>query len=164
MKVNKYSAGITKSRITLKSTIKQLFSWYYILCPIHYLLIYIHRLFVSKSNTYKYEVSLCLIFKNEARVLKEWIEYHLLIGVDHFYLYNNFSDDNYLSVLSPYIERDIVTLIDWPIEFGQMSAYNDCYQKTKQETHWLGYIDADECKNVLNDVNREHICSCVKSD
>ena len=37
----------------------------------------------------KYTVAVCAIFKNESVFLKEWLEYHLLIGVEHFYLYNN---------------------------------------------------------------------------
>ena len=36
----------------------------------------------------KYTVAVCAIFKNEGIFLKEWLEYHLLIGVEHFYLYN----------------------------------------------------------------------------
>ena len=42
----------------------------------------------------KFYVSICAIFKNESMYMKEWIEYHRIIGVDHFYLYNNFSSDN----------------------------------------------------------------------
>ena len=61
-----------------------------------------------------YYLSIATIFRNEAPYLKEWIEYHLMMGVDHFYLYNNMSEDNYLEVLNPYIEHDIVTLVDWP--------------------------------------------------
>ena len=33
----------------------------------------------------KYTVAVCAIFKNESVFLKEWLEYHLLIGVEHFY-------------------------------------------------------------------------------
>ena len=29
----------------------------------------------------KYAMSICGIFKNEARFLKEWIEYHQLVGI-----------------------------------------------------------------------------------
>lgn len=46
----------------------------------------------------KYEVSLCLVFYNEAKFLKEWLDYHLVIGVSHFYLYNNNSTDDYMPV------------------------------------------------------------------
>ena len=40
-------------------------------------------------TSYQYEVSICAMYKNEAKYILEWIEYHLMIGVDHFYLYNN---------------------------------------------------------------------------
>ena len=36
-----------------------------------------------------YDLSVCAIFKDEASYLKEWIEYHKLVGVQHFYLYEN---------------------------------------------------------------------------
>lgn len=123
-----------------------------ILFPLGYLCVLIHALFCRKRK-YKYEVSLCLIFKDEAPYLKEWIEYHLLIGVDHFYLYNNFSSDHYKEVLSPYIDKGIVTLIDWPYKYAQEACYADCYKKTRDETHWLGITDADEFVNLLQDNN-----------
>ena len=66
-----------------------------------------------KGKPYKYQLALCAIFKNEAPYLKEWIEFHKLVGVEHFYLYNNESDDNYLEVLKPYLETNQVDLIDW---------------------------------------------------
>ncbi len=76
--------------------------------------------------------------------LREWIEFHILVGVEHFYLYNNFSEDNYLEVLQPYIESGIVTLTDWPIESGQLSAYLDCFKRHKNHTVWKAYINPDE--------------------
>lgn len=103
---------------------------------------------LTKSGSYKYEVAVCLIFKNEAKYLREWIEYYLLIGVDHFYLYNNFSDDEYQIVLKPYIEQGIVTLIEWPYQYAQVEAYTDCYKRFNRECHWLGYLDADEFVNI----------------
>lgn len=64
---------------------------------------YIKILGSYDNRELKYKIALCLIFKNEAPFLKEWLDYHLTIGVDHFYLYNNNSDDNYLDVLNTYI-------------------------------------------------------------
>ena len=40
-------------------------------------------------------VALCMRFRDEARYLAEWVEYYLAAGVDHFFLYNNFSTDDY---------------------------------------------------------------------
>src|SRR5277367_3568367 len=67
-----------------------------------------------KNRKKKHFLSLCSLFKDEAKFLKEWIEYHLLIGVDHFYLYNLESSDSSKKVLREYVSRGIVTLINWP--------------------------------------------------
>lgn len=92
----------------------------------------------------KYRVSICAIFKDEAEYLKEWIEFHYLAGVEHFYLYNNFSRDDYKEVLSPYIERGWVTLIEWPVPQGQIEAYKHCFERFGAESLWIGMIDLDE--------------------
>lgn len=52
-------------------------------------------------------LSICAIFRNEADYLKEWIEFHRLVGVEHFFLYNNFSEDAYLSILGDYIGQGL---------------------------------------------------------
>lgn len=122
----------------------------YAIALIDYILFFFHKIFVRKK-VYKYEVSLCLIFKNEAPYLKEWIEYHRMIGIEHFYLYNNLSDDNYKEVLQPYIDGGIVDFVDWPKKYAQVQAYRDCYLKSLNETHWLGFIDADEFVNLQKD-------------
>ena len=101
-------------------------------------------LFGKKQDTKKHFLSFCSIFKNEAPFLREWIEYHLLVGVDHFYLYNNNSTDNYLEVLQPYIERGVVTLTEWPEIPGQITAFKHCFEHYRQETNWLSFPDLDE--------------------
>ena len=92
----------------------------------------------------KYNVSICAIFKNEAPYLKEWIEYHKIVGIDHFYMYNNNSEDDFRSVLKPYIKDGLITLIEWPYQQQQMESYKDCINKYASETKWLGFIDLDE--------------------
>lgn len=92
----------------------------------------------------KYRVTICCMFKNEGKFLKEWILYNQIIGIDHIYLYNNNSNDNYLEVLQPFINQEYVTLIDWPMPQGQIPAYEDWYQKYRRETQWNCFIDIDE--------------------
>lgn len=92
----------------------------------------------------KHKVSICAIFKDEASILKEWIDYHLIVGAEHFYLYNNNSTDNFLTILKPYIRRGMVTLIDWPKQQAQIEAYEDAIDHYAQETKWMGFIDLDE--------------------
>lgn len=106
----------------------------------------------SLLGNHKYYLSICAIFHNEDRFLKEWIEYHRLVGVEHFYLFNHLSTDSYLDVLTPYIEKGIVELFDWPYPTQnhknwvkvQCGAYNFLVDLRKEETFWLAIIDTDE--------------------
>lgn len=109
-------------------------------------------LFTFPLTAYKYDLSICMIFQDEAPYLKEWIEFHRLVGVEHFYLYNNLSNDNYKEVLQPYIDKHIVELIDWPHPSNnvqewdsiQIAAYNDGFKRAKWKTKWLAILDCDE--------------------
>lgn len=104
------------------------------------------RHFFLKRPKYdkKYNICICGIFKDEAPFLREWIEYHEMIGVEHFWLYNNNSRDNYKEVLEPYIQRGLVSLIDWPYNQAQMKAYKDFYDRYRHETQWYSFLDIDE--------------------
>lgn len=95
----------------------------------------------------KYYLSICAIFRNEAPYLLEWIEFHRFMGVEHFYLYNNLSNDDYLSVLKNYIDSGLVTLRDWPEMWRretQSNAYMDCLERYRNESRWIAFIDLDE--------------------
>lgn len=104
------------------------------------------------SKKGKYDLCLCAVFQNEASYLKEWIEFHKVVGVQHFYLYNNLSTDNYVEVLEPYIRRGEVELIDWPYQTDeshpwvpiQCNAYKDALSRCRKLTKWLVIIDTDE--------------------
>ncbi len=106
----------------------------------------------------KHYLSVCALFKDEAKFLKEWLEFHRLAGVDHFYLYNNNSSDNYIDVLNPYIKEGIVTLMQWPGQVSdqdernafrwalstQVPAYQYTISTRAKETEWLAFVDVDE--------------------
>lgn len=126
----------------------------------------------GKERECKYRVSICGIFKNEAPFLKEWVEYHLMVGIDHFYLYNNNSEDNYMDVLSPYIERGIVEVKLWVQNHAQMSAYKDFYDNKRNETFWVSFLDIDEficlrkvfySKNWKANFNHNLKCNNIKT-
>lgn len=127
-----------------KSSTKKYYLQHFVgtICNIYYKTIF--SLFKPKHKKKQYYSSICAIFKNETLYLREWIEFHKLVGIDHFYLYNNFSDDQYMDILEPYIKSGLVELEDWPIPQGQLSAYEDCIKKHKEDTNWIGFIDIDE--------------------
>nr|WP_315177807.1 glycosyltransferase family 92 protein [uncultured Flavobacterium sp.] len=116
-----------------------------ILMPFFDLFYYILLLLNKKQKINKtYNVSICAIFKNEAHNMKEWIEFHKIVGVEHFYMFNNFSNDNYLEILESYVTDGTVTLIEWPVEQGQFSAYEYFYKTYSDATQWVSFLDLDE--------------------
>jgi len=93
---------------------------------------------------YKNFLAITTIVKDEGQYFKEWIEYHRLVGVEKFYIYDNESTDNTTEVLKPYIEQGIVDYTYFPGKRMQKSAYKDCIKKHKYDSKWIAFIDLDE--------------------
>ncbi len=89
-------------------------------------------------------VAVCLRFRDEGRYLAEWLEYHRAAGVDHFFLYDNFSADHYRSVIQPWLQAGEVTLVDWPRVPASPAAEEDCIRRATGRFQWVGFLDADE--------------------
>jgi len=109
---------------------------------------------------YQYNFTVCTMFRNQSTWIQEWVAYHhYILGVEHFYLYNHDSDNDYQETLAPYIEAGIVEVIDWhsceehaianPDSVGfvqyQLGAFNDCLKKRAYgKAKWIAVIDMDE--------------------
>lgn len=94
-----------------------------------------------------YRLAVGLIFKNEAEYLPEWLNFHLLVGVQKFFLYNNNSDDHYLEVLAPYRRAGLVTLHDVPLPPSgglQRRTFTACVNAYRDNADWIAFLDADE--------------------
>jgi glycosyl transferase family 92 len=86
------------------------------------------------------------IYRNQARFLPEWIEFHRLVGVERFFLYNNLSDDDHREVLDTYVRDGTVVLHDWPDDFpqGLITAANHCLSEHRDDSRWIAFQDLDE--------------------
>jgi Glycosyltransferase family 92 len=82
--------------------------------------------------------------KDEARFLPEWIAHHLNLGIEHFYIYDNGSTDGTREVIYPFIERGIVTFVDWPIVPASPACYWDFLKRYRSSSKWVAFFDADE--------------------
>ena len=92
-------------------------------------------------------ISICAIFKDEAPYLPEWIEFHRLVGVERFFLYDNGSSDGGRELLEPWVRTGVVSIADCSIplgEGGQGWAYADALRRARGRTRWLAFIDLDE--------------------
>ena len=92
----------------------------------------------------KYKLAIVAIIKNEGLYIDEWIKYHVCIGVDHFFLYDNGSTDNTHTIINHYIESGLITFTDYPGKAMQISAYNDAIRKHGKDCKYMAFIDGDE--------------------
>ena len=104
----------------------------------------IKSLVVDEKKNQNHNISIVAIVKNESKYIREWIEYHLIIGVDHFYIYDNESEDDLHRILLPYINSGVVSYLFCPGSAMQISAYNDAIARFKDTNHWMAFIDIDE--------------------
>jgi hypothetical protein len=153
-----------------------------------------------------YYLSIVACFLNENDYLKEWLDFHLLMGINHFYLYNTGVGERYLPpehefyidkfvkedgyqmvaevitlennnkennnkennnkennnkennnkvkykliledptpILRPYIEKGIVTCLQWNKSFDQAGIYNHAYRTYGKNSYWMAFLDIDE--------------------
>jgi hypothetical protein len=89
-------------------------------------------------------LSICAIYRNEAPYLREWVEFHRLVGAERFFLYDNRSTDEHRQVLAPLIEEGVVVIHDWPVFPGQNAAYDHCLAEHGDQSRWIAFIDIDE--------------------
>ncbi len=96
------------------------------------------------KNLFLHDLSIVAILKCEGPYLKEWLDYHLLAGVDHFYIYDNESPDNQAEVAAPYVKAGLVDYIPAPGKVMQMAVYNNAVNRFKFQSRYLTFIDGDE--------------------
>lgn len=72
------------------------------------------------------------------------MEFHKLVGVEKFYIYDNESTDNIKEVLEPYIESGEVVYKYFPGQRMQFPAYNDSIMLNRYKTKYMAFIDLDE--------------------
>jgi hypothetical protein len=85
-----------------------------------------------------------VIVRNEAPYLEEWLAYHIALGVDHVFLYDNGSDDDLHAVVERHVNHGLLTVIHWPLPGGQLDAYSHALRFFGPSVDWLAFFDVDE--------------------
>ena len=81
------------------------------------------------------------IFKNEAVAMREWLNHYVREGVDHFYMIDNGSTDNWQSE----VEGFPVTIYSDTEKAKQMEHYNNYFlEEVKRNSEWVMVVDLDE--------------------
>ena len=87
--------------------------------------------------------------------------------MEHFYLYNHLSTDNYEEILAPYVKEGIVELrqvkkvpensAEW--NRIQTGVYDEVAKEVKDSSKWLMILDTDE---FLFSVNEKKLITMLK--
>ena len=92
----------------------------------------------------KYYISICLIVRDDHEYIEEWIDYHRMLGIEHFYITDNLSSPPLEKTLRKYIEEGVVTYqYDTRVK-PQIKVYNECMEMYGDENKWIAFIDSDE--------------------
>ncbi|QJX01323.1 glycosyltransferase family 92 protein [Frigoriglobus tundricola] len=89
-------------------------------------------------------LSVCAIVRNEARYLPEWVEFHRLVGVEHFYVYDDDSEVPVAVSLAAQIAAGYVTVEAVPGRGQHMQVYNRHGEQRRYDSMWTAFIDGDE--------------------
>lgn len=94
-------------------------------------------------------ICLAAILCEEEKFIDEWLVYHRLLGIEHFFLY----DDSPALPLARFLQPHAayVTVIPWhnrhqhlPGRNRQTKAYTHAVQEFSNEFEWITFIDGDE--------------------
>ena len=100
----------------------------------------------------RYYLTAYTMIKNVCAQLEEWLEYHSLVGFEHFFLYDNNSTDCSQGVLERYIRNNVVTIVHWPFQPIPGTHWNSVQSASMRHalktfgpySEWMGYFDVDE--------------------
>jgi hypothetical protein len=94
----------------------------------------------------KYDLSIGVMFNNEAPYLKEWIDHNLNRGVDHIYMIDDNSDDDFMDVLKDYEKNITLFQVKERNQFSgrQQVYYNKFLMDKLPDTKWIMICDVDE--------------------
>ena len=104
---------------------------------------------INKINNEKinFKICVCTCGKNENKYAREFVEHYKRYGIDKIFIYDNNenNDEKFEDVLSDYINNGYVKIYNYRNHSKiQMSSFNHCYQKNKNDFAWFIYYDMDE--------------------
>lgn len=85
-------------------------------------------------------IALVCIAKNEDHYIDEWIEYHLKLGYDRVFVYQN----DWKMHDSKYEKSENVVWLTINGKQQQFNAYNNFLQIYSNQFDWVSYFDVDE--------------------
>jgi glycosyltransferase involved in cell wall biosynthesis len=90
--------------------------------------------------------AICLIVRDEARDIQEWIAFHALAGFDTQIIFDNGSTDGTQALIQAAGRHHDIRFHDWPNRSpaSQVLAYQAACEAYRLEFDWIAFLDSDE--------------------
>ena len=104
----------------------------------------------------EHKFAISAIVRNEEDYVDEWLEFHLMQGATHFFIYDNGSTDRTVEKFTTSVHASRVTLVQWsnflagwegvtgPTGRMQRLAMLHCIANFGHLAEWIAFIDVDE--------------------
>ena len=94
-------------------------------------------------------LAMCVIIRDEAPYIEEWLAFHLLQGATNILVYDNGSTDGTLQLLAKAAAAAPITVMDWSDQPGhfdtvQRAVYADGTVRLTASVNFVAFVDADE--------------------
>jgi hypothetical protein len=99
-------------------------------------------------------IAIVACVKNEASYIVEWVRFHRAVGVRHFYVYDDGSQDATRDILARILPPEALTIVPWisrmidvssqDILNGQAIAFAHAILNFGALYRWMAFIDVDE--------------------
>jgi len=109
---------------------------------------------VHRDPKFYYAAS-CCIYRNDDNIIKQWLAWNTYMGMDHYFLYDHQSTDSTNKILAPYIDKGLITYINWrnyrpqphnidTYHVAQDSHVLSCINRYRDKVKWMWLGDTDE--------------------
>ena len=101
----------------------------------------------KKQEKQKIKAAVVAIGRKENQYAREFVEHHLKVGFEHFYIADNNreGEEHFDEVLQDYIDKGVVTIIDYRDKCNcHFRAYNEIYAEIGCKYDWVAFFDFDE--------------------
>lgn len=126
---------------------------------------------VNKYPEFKDKIIMSTIVLNEDDFIRQWINFHMNIGVSHFIIYDNCNEidkSNLKEVLSDFIEKKTVLVIKWPHPYrlkksgisGQTTQQNHSIYAFRN-SKYIALFDIDEYINIQYNTNIDNFIESI---
>jgi hypothetical protein len=108
-------------------------------------------------------IGICTIQRNRGKWLKEWVAFHHVVGITHFYIYLHKCTDDSKEVVTQLQKNFNIQCFEVNEDTvrPQLVAYQHAYENFGYEIDWMAFIDGDEflfpsAANTLSDVLQDY--------